>query len=153
MTKHTLNNTIMNTPPPLPASPKKRRNTTLAIFSGNVVLWLILAVTTGHEYEHLFPTIALFPGAILCGALLRQHSYMECVTIIIASAVLADLIWIVYEGSFVDSTSHNLAPFELIATAIFATIPGLIGVGVGKLIQRIFPRLPASPSPPPLNPR
>jgi len=128
----------MNTPPPLPASPKKRRNTILAIFSGNVVLWLILAATTGHEYELLFPTIALLPGAILCGALLRQHSYMVCVTMIIVSAVLADLIWIVYETTFIDSTSHNLAPFELVAAGIFAAIPGVIGVSIGKFIQRIL---------------
>lgn len=127
------------------------RNITLAIFSGNVVLWLILAVTTGHEYEHLFPTIALLPGSILCGALLRQHSYMKCVTVIIVSAVIADLIWIIYETSFIDSTSHNLAPFELIATAIFATIPGVIGVGIGKFIQPTLPR--PSVSPPPLPSR
>ena len=128
----------MNTPPPLPAPPKKRRNTILAIFSGNVVLWLILAVTTGHEYELLFPTIALLPGAILCCARLRQHSYMVCVTMIIVSAVLADLIWIVYETTFIDSTSHNLAPFELVAAGIFAAIPGVIGVSIGKFIQRIL---------------
>ena len=126
---------------------------TLAIFSGNIVLWLILAVTTGHEYEQLFPTVALFPGAILSGVLLRSHSYMKCVSTTIVSAVVADLIWIVYETSFIDSTSHNLAPFELIATAIFATIPGVIGVGVGKLIQRIFPRLTVSPPPLPPNPK
>jgi len=138
----------MNTlPPPLPVSPKKRRNTTLAIFSGNIFLWLILAVTTGHEYELLFPTIALLPGAILCGALLRQHSYIECVTIIMVSAVLADLIWIVYETTFIDSTSHNLAPFELVAAGIFATIIGVIGVSIGKFIQRILPRPSVSPLP------
>ena len=143
----------MNTPPPLPTSPKKSGNMTFLIIFGNIVLWLILAVTTGHEYAQLFPTVALFPGAILSGVLLRSHSYMKCVSITIVSAVVADLIWIVYEIAFIDSSSHNLAPFELIATAIFATIPGLIGVGVGKLIQRIFPRLPVSPSPPPSNPR
>lgn len=59
---------------------KTYRNTTLAIFSGIIVLWLILAVTTGHEYEHLFPTIALLPGAILCGAFLRQHSYIDVIS-------------------------------------------------------------------------
>lgn len=113
---------------------------TLAIFSGNIVLWLILAVATGHEYEQVFPTVALFPGAILSGVLLRSHSYLKCVSITIVSAVVADLIWIVYEISFIDSKSHNLAPFELLATAIFATIPGVIGVGVGKLIQRFASR-------------
>jgi len=114
---------------------KTYRNTTLAIFSGNIVLWLILAVTTEHKYEHLFPTIALLPGAILCGAFLRQHSYMECVSIIIVSAMVADLIWIVYETTFIDSTSHNLAPFELVAAGIFAAISGAIGVSIGKFIQ------------------
>ena len=113
-------------------------NITLAVFSGNIVLWLILAVTTGHEYELLFPTAALFPGAILSGVLLRSHSYMKCVSITTVAAVAADLIWIVYETSFIDSTSHNLAPFELVAAGIFAAIPGVIGVSIGKFIQRIL---------------
>lgn len=54
------------------------------------------------------------------------------------SAVLADLIWIVYETTFIDSTSHNLAPFELVAAGIFAAILGVIGVSIGKFIQRIL---------------
>jgi hypothetical protein len=112
----------------------------LVIFAGNIVLWLIFAVTTGHEYEHLFPTIALFPGAFLCGVLLNSCSYIKCVGITIVSAVAADLIWIIYEISLIDPTSHNLAPFELIAAGLFAIIPGAIGGGTGRLLQRFVRR-------------
>ena len=112
----------------------------IAISLLNIILWLTLAIATGQDYELFFPTIALFPGAILSGFLLKSYSYWGCVCLKSGSALIADLMWIVYEISFIDKTSHNLAPFELIATGLFATLIGLCGVGPGKLYQRFANR-------------
>lgn len=112
----------------------------IAILLLNIILWLALAITTGQEYELFFPTIALIPGAVLSGLLLKSHSYWSCVCLTTGSALIADFVWIVYEISFIDRTSHNLAPFELIITGLFATLVGLCGVGPVKLYQRFANR-------------
>lgn len=112
----------------------------ITIFLLNIILWLTLAITTGQDYELFFPTIALIPGAVLSGFLLKSYSYWSCICLTTGSALIADLIWIVYEISFINKNSHNLAPFELIATGLFATLVGLCGVGPGKLYQRFVNR-------------
>lgn len=104
----------------------------------NVVLWVGAAVLTGHKYEQLFPTLSLLPGAILAGLILRNKSYFNCVILTVCSALASDLIWIIYEVTFIDRTSHNMLPFELIATGLFSFVPGVLGVGVGMVFRRLL---------------
>lgn len=103
----------------------------------NVSLWLILAVITGKEHELLFPTLALIPGAFLFAFISKSTSLFRCITLTVGSALTADLIWIIYETSLIDRTSHNLAPLELIATGFFAMLISLFGSGIGKLVLRM----------------
>jgi hypothetical protein len=50
--------------------------------------------------------------------------------------VLSVLLRIIYDITFVDSTSHNLAPFEIIICG-FITIPSaFVGVYLGLLIKK-----------------
>jgi len=51
----------------------------------------------------------------------------------IALAVIARII---YDTIFVDSTSHNLAPFEIIICGIIAIPSAFVGVYLGLLIKK-----------------
>lgn len=49
---------------------------------------------------------------------------------------LAVLLRIIYDTIFVDSTSHNLAPFEIIICGIITIPSAFVGVYLGLLIKK-----------------
>ncbi len=108
------------------------------IFTINIAVWLIAACTTGHKYELLFPTIALFPGSLFGGVFLIDITYTKLIkTLVVGPAIVADLLWIIFEISFIDRKSHSMAPFELLLASISAFLIGSIGVGCGILFRKI----------------
>ena len=59
--------------------------------------------------------------------------------LLITSAILAaTLINIVFEIIFIDRTSHNLLPFELIYIFIIAYFPAQAGAFIGFAIAKLF---------------
>lgn len=104
------------------------------------MLWIAAAITTSDDYEQFIPTISLLPGAVFLGYVHGQKCYWCSVRLVVASALAANVIWAAYDIIFVNPKSHNMLPFELIATAIFATISAAVGVGVGKLCKIILKR-------------
>ncbi|GAB2608708.1 hypothetical protein [Belliella aquatica] len=52
--------------------------------------------------------------------------------------IMAVLARIIFDVAFWDSTSHNLAPFEIIICGLNAFFPALIGGFLGKLVLSLF---------------
>lgn len=52
--------------------------------------------------------------------------------------ILAVVCRIVYDITFWDGTSHNLAPFELVICGLIAFIPAIIGGFLGKITGNMF---------------
>ena len=53
---------------------------------------------------------------------------------------LAVLLRIIYDSIFLDSTSHNLAPFEIIICGIITIPCAFVGVYLGLLIKKVKTR-------------
>jgi uncharacterized SAM-binding protein YcdF (DUF218 family) len=81
--------------------------------------------------------VGTFIGSVLLMLYLKERP-LKIAMLFSLGVALAVLARIIYDITFLDSTSHNLAPFEIIISG-FITIPSAIaGVYFGLLIKKVF---------------
>jgi hypothetical protein len=114
---------------------------------------LILAVSTlicgavywplpynSHKWEWLqFGGWALGTMAVAAVAKIKTELTIREATFLAGfGPAIANLIRILFETTFVDPTSHNLFPFEVVI-AVFVGVPSAaLGSGVGHLVQKFI---------------
>ena len=109
--------------------------TLIGLLIGALLYWQ----TPYNEMNLLDLNMWLLAGASsLIGALLSTLIFNEkswrMVLFITLGVVIAILIRIIYETIVIDSTSHNLAPFELIFGALQTFPMAFFGVYLGRQI-------------------
>ena len=82
-------------------------------------------------------------GSFIVSILLKlylQEKPLKIALMVSLGVVLALLARIIYDVTFWDSTSHNLAPFEFILSGIVAVPSALAGVYIGVLFKKKLPK-------------
>jgi Na+/proline symporter len=78
---------------------------------------------------------AAFLTALLCGLFFKIHFALTGL-LVSAGFVLAVIFRIIYDISFVDSSSHNLFPLEIVMWSFIAVFPAFAGALVGNQFIR-----------------
>ena len=82
----------------------------------------------------LFVGSATLIGSLLSTLLFNEKPWIVGLLITLG-VILAIIIRIIYDTTFWDSTSHNLAPFELILGGLQSLPMAFVGAYLGKIIQ------------------
>ena len=90
---------------------------------------------SARETQTFLGALVIGVGAILIRKYMAQFSFKQCLLMILCSAFIADFSWIAYEVSFVDRTSHNLAPFEIVFSLLYALMTGSLGLWLGGFLR------------------
>jgi hypothetical protein len=77
--------------------------------------------------------LAGITGGIIC-----RKNFLYSGLIATTGFIIAIVLRIVYDLIFVDPTSHNLFPIELVMWSIMALIPALAGAFLSSMILRII---------------
>ncbi|WP_076499074.1 hypothetical protein [Belliella pelovolcani] len=80
-------------------------------------------------------------GAFLASlfmSLYKKRKPIKIASFVTIGIILAVVCRIVYDITFWDGTSHNLAPFELVICGLIAFIPAIIGGFLGKFTGNMF---------------
>lgn len=80
---------------------------------------------------------AAFLAGIICGVFSEKHFARSGLLVTVGFA-LAIALRVVYDTTFVDPTSHNLFPIEVIIWSVMAAIPAFIGTLVGNQVIRLL---------------
>jgi hypothetical protein len=80
---------------------------------------------------------AAFIAGIVCGVFSEKHFALTSLLVTLGFA-LAIIIRVLYDTIFVDPTSHNLFPIEVMIWTIMAAIPAFIGTLVGNQVIRLL---------------
>lgn len=89
-----------------------------------VSIWLILGLGS-------------FIASFILIMIFKKKPYLIAL-IVSLGIVLAVLARIIYDIIFFDSTSHNLAPLEILITSIVSIPSAIIGVYLGALFKKLF---------------
>lgn len=77
-------------------------------------------------------------GSLLASFFIQILSNSNPIKIILflsLGAIIAIVIRIIYDTAFWDSTSHNLAPFEILITAFIILPSAFVGVYLARLVK------------------
>lgn len=107
----------------------------VGLIVGGIAYWFESFVQTGIPASFFIWSVGAFFGALLL--MLFLNGKPPKIALLVALGIaLAVLFRIIYDTTFVDSTSHNLAPFEFIICGII-TIPSAFGGSyLGLLIKK-----------------
>lgn len=89
--------------------------------SGHSKMWLGVSFLTG-----------------IAGGIIYRKNLFIAGFIATAGFIVAVLLRIVYDLTFIDPTSHNLFPVELVMWSIMAFIPAVAGAFLGNMILRLI---------------
>ena len=87
-------------------------------------------------YPWLLASSAALAGALLFTLFLNQKPWKIALSMTLG-VVLAILIRIIYDTSFWDPTSHNLAPFELMIVGLQTLPATFAGAYLGLLFKKL----------------
>ncbi len=87
-------------------------------------------------YPWLLASSAALAGALLFTMFLSQKPWKIALSMTLG-VVLAILIRIIYDTTFRDATSHNLAPFELIIVGLQTLPAAFAGAYLGLLFKKL----------------
>jgi hypothetical protein len=80
-------------------------------------------------------SVGAFFGSLLLMSFLNEKP-PKIALLISLGVILAVLARIIYDGLFVDSTDHNLAPFEIIICGLITIPSSFVGVYLAILIKK-----------------
>ncbi len=80
---------------------------------------------------------AAFLAGIVCGLFSARHFALTGLLVTVGFA-LAIVMRVLYDTSFVDPTSHNLFPIEVMFWTMMAAVPAFIGTLVGNQVIRLL---------------
>jgi hypothetical protein len=109
--------------------------TLVGLIIGGLTYWL-------NPYGELGIPESVLPlslGAFLASFLLKlfeDEKSPKIALLVSLGIALAVLLRIIYDTVFVDSSSHNLAPFEIIICGIITIPSAFVGVYLGLLIKK-----------------
>lgn len=120
---------------------KQKNSTTILLGIGFIAAGTAYWTITLSEINMISSTFllrwslaALLTG--LLGGLIIRNPPLKVALLSTLGAELAIIIRVVYDGLFVDSTSHNLWPFEVVLAFIIAFPVMLLGAGIAHLLHK-----------------
>jgi hypothetical protein len=110
----------------------------VGILIGAISYWRIPYADLDYSYINiwLFVGAGSFFGSFFSTLFFREKPWQVALFITLG-VVLAVLIRIVYDVTFWDSTSHNLAPFEMVYSVLQALPMAMVGAYGAKIISKI----------------
>lgn len=90
----------------------------------------------GDAQTKIWLGVSLLAG--IAGGIIYRKSFPVAGLIATAGFVVAILARIVFDLIFIDPTSHNLLPFELVMWSVMAFIPVLAGAFLSSMILRLL---------------
>lgn len=110
--------------------------TLAGLIIGVIGYWLEPYVQTDIPGSFFIWSVGAFFGSLLLKLLVNEKPPKIALLVSLGIA-LAVLLRIIYDTIFVDSTSHNLAPFEIIICGIITILSAFVGVYLGFLIKKL----------------
>jgi len=108
----------------------------IALFAACFVRFSVsIAGLEGAVHSKIWLGISFITG-IACAAIYRKN-FLFAGLITTAGFAIAIVLRIVFDLIFVDPTSHNLFPVELVIWTIMAFIPAIAGAFLSSMIFRI----------------
>lgn len=109
--------------------------TLVGLIIGEMSFWVETYFQSDIPVIFLIWSIVAFFGSLFLKLFVNEKP-PKIALLVSLGIVLSVLLRIIYDTTFVDSTSHNLAPFEIIICG-FITIPcAFMGVYLGLLIKK-----------------
>jgi len=110
----------------------------VGLIIGGISYWLQpfdqMDISTG--FIPLIWSIGAFLGSVLLMLFVNEKPHKIALFVSLGVA-LAVLLRIIFDTIFYDSTSHNLAPFEIIICGIITIPSAFAGVYIGLLIKKL----------------
>jgi hypothetical protein len=110
--------------------------TFVGLIIGGIAYWLEPYVRTDIPGSFFIWSVGAFFWALLL-ILFVNEKPPKIALLVSLGIALAVLLRIIYDTIFVDSTSHNLAPFEIIICGIITIPSAFVGVYLGLLIKKL----------------
>ena len=109
--------------------------TLVGLIIGVIAYWVEPYIQTDIPGSFFIWSVGAFLGSLLL--LLFVNEKPPKIALLVSLGItLAVIAKIIYDTIFVDSTSHNLAPFEIIICVIVTIPSAFVGVYLGLLIKK-----------------
>jgi len=95
-----------------------------------------IAEIEGASHTNMWLGVSFLSG--IAGGIIYRKDLFIAGFITTAGFFVAVLLRIVYDLTFIDPTSHNLFPIELVMWGIMAFIPAVAGAFLGNMILRLI---------------
>jgi len=109
--------------------------TLVGLIIGVIAYWLEPYVQTDIPGSFFIWSVSAFLGSLLLMLFVNEKPPKIALLVSLGIA-LAVLLRIIYDTTFVDSTSHNLAPLEIIICGIITIPSAFAGAYLGLLIKK-----------------
>lgn len=109
--------------------------TLVGLIIGVIAYWVEPYVQTDIPGSFFIWSFGAFFGSLLLMLFVNEKP-TKIALLVSLGITLAVIAKIIYDTIFVDSTSHNLAPFEIIICGIITIPSAFVGVYLGFLIKK-----------------
>jgi uncharacterized membrane protein YeaQ/YmgE (transglycosylase-associated protein family) len=113
--------------------------TLAGLIIGVIAYWVEPYVQTDIPGSFFIWSVGAFLGSLLLMLFVNEKP-TKIALLVSLGITLAVIAKIIYDTIFVDSTSHNLAPFEIIICGIITIPSAFAGVYLGLLIKKVKTR-------------